>query len=92
MDEQFIASPDGYDEATGMAVEMQSLEFHTGRRVALTFARHRRMAGAGLVVVPVVPFQFRADPDRVYDEVLATRASLLGRPLPAVLVRPFFSS
>lgn len=88
-DEEFIASPDGYDEETGMAVEMHSMEFHTGRRVAATFARHRRMAGAGLVVVPLVPFQLRADPGRVYAEVMATRSSLVGRPPPAVIVRRF---
>lgn len=84
-----IATTDGFDPATGMAVEIESREFHSGSRWAASLARQRRMTSFGVVVVPVVPSELRADADGVYADVLRARERLLGRPLPPVVVNAF---
>ncbi len=88
----FIARTDGYCPVTGMALEIESREYHAGRRWAATLGRQRRMTSYGIVVVPVVPEQFRRDEERVVQEVLRARQSLLGRPLPLVTVVPFLAA
>lgn len=83
---EFIAETDAYDDSCGMALEMESREFHSGLRWDQGLARLRLLASYGIVVVPVTPQQFRSDPDQVLREILAVRASLHGRPPPPVRV------
>jgi hypothetical protein len=83
----FLAQPDAWWPHFGVAVEVDSREWHLSPADwEQTMARHARMSAAGIVVLHFSPRQQRDRP----DEVTATIGGALraGRPLPAITTRP----
>jgi hypothetical protein len=83
----FLAKPDAWWPDAGVAVEVDSKEWHLlPADWEATMARHDRMAAAGINVVHLSPARIRDKP----AEVLATIAGALrtGRPLPHITTRP----
>ncbi|MGH3302336.1 MAG: hypothetical protein ACRDOK_11755 [Streptosporangiaceae bacterium] len=82
----FLAQPDAWWPDHGVAVEVDSREWHLSPADwERTMARHARMCAAGIVVLHFSPRQQREQP----GDVTTTIASALraGRPLPAVTTR-----
>lgn len=83
----FLAQPDAWWPDYGVAVEVDSREWHLSPSDwEQTMARHARMCAAGIVVLHFSPRQQRDQP----GEVTVTIAGALraGRPLPAITTRP----
>ena len=86
-DGTFLAQPDAWWPAYGVAAEVDSREWHLSPADwENTMARHARMSAAGIVVLHFSPRQQRDQP----AEVIGTIASALqaGRALPAITTRP----
>jgi len=82
-----IASPDAYWAALGVALEIDSLEWHLSpERYRWTQARQRRMARYGIIVVPVTPGAVADRPREFLEELRDTLTQAAGRPTPEVLV------
>ena len=85
--EQFLAQPDAWWPQYGVAVEVDSREWHLSPADwEQTMARHRRMSAVGIIVVHVSPRQLRDDSARLEADLGA--ALRAGRPLPAITTRP----
>lgn len=85
--ETFLAQPDAWWRKRGVAVEVDSREWHLSPADwEQTMARHRRMSAAGIIVLHVSPRQLRHQPTQVLADI--TAALRAGRPLPAVTTRP----
>ena len=83
----FLAQPDAWWPRYGVAVEVDSREWHLSPADwEQTMARHQRMSAAGIVVVHVSPRQLRDESARLEADLDATLKA--GRPLPAVTTRP----
>jgi hypothetical protein len=83
----FLAQPDAWWPNYGVAVEVDSREWHLSPADwEQTMARHARMCAAGIVVLHFSPRRQREQP----REVTAAIAGALraGRPLPAISTRP----
>jgi hypothetical protein len=81
--ELFLAQPDAWWPEYGVAVEVDSREWHLSPADwEQTMARHRRMCAAGIVVVHVSPRQLRDESARLETDLHA--ALRAGRPLPAI--------
>lgn len=77
----FIAKPDGWWPELGVAVEVDSREWHLSPEDhAKTLARGRRMAIHQLNVLRFTPKQIRAEPARVVAEIRAALKGARGRP------------
>ena len=84
---RLIASPDAYWTELGVALEIDSLEWHLSpEQYQRTQARQRRMARFGIVVVPVTPGAIADGPQEFLRELSDTLAQALGRRTPNVLV------
>jgi hypothetical protein len=84
---RFLAVPDAYWPAHGVAAEVDSWQWHSGPEAwAKTLARHNRLEAAGLRVLHVSPRQIRADPDEVTSQIAAALEH--GRPVPEITARP----
>jgi hypothetical protein len=85
---QFLGRPDAFWPDHGVALEIDSLEWHLSpadyRR---TQARQRGLAKAGVLVLPVTPSVVRDDPRGLIRDVAEALESGSGRPAPAVIVR-----
>jgi hypothetical protein len=82
----FLAQPDAWWPAHGVAAEVDSREWHLSPADwENTMARHARMSAAGIIVLHFSPRQQRDQP----AEVIGTIAGALsrGRPLPEVTTR-----
>jgi len=85
--EQFLAQPDAWWPQYGVAVEVDSREWHLSPADwEQTMARHRRMSAVGIIVVHVSPRQLRDDSAQLEADLGA--ALRAGRPLPAITTRP----
>jgi hypothetical protein len=85
--DMFLAQPDAWWPQYGVAVEVDSREWHLSPADwEQTMARHQRMGAAGIVVVHVSPRQLRAESARLEADLDATLKA--GRPLPAITTRP----
>ena len=83
----FLAQPDAWWPLYGVAVEVDSREWHLSPADwEQTMARHQRMSAAGIVVVHVSPRQLRDESARLEADLDATLKA--GRPLPAITTRP----
>jgi hypothetical protein len=83
----FLARPDAWWPEFGVAVEVDSREWHLSpAHWEQTMARHRRMAAAGIIVLHVSPRQLREHPEQVLAEIAAALRS--GRRLPAITTKP----
>jgi hypothetical protein len=78
----FIARPDAWWPAHGIAVEVDSREWHTSPEDhAKTLARGRRMARHQIVVLRFTPRQIRSQPAEVINDIKAALDGAQGRPL-----------
>ncbi len=86
LDGQFLARPDAWWPKFGVAVEVESKEWHLlPADWEHTMARQRRMTAAGIYVLQFSPGQLRRQPTVVLADVAA--ALKVGRPLPAITTR-----
>ena len=85
--EAFLAQPDAWWPEYGLAVEVDSREWHLlPEHWEQTMARHRRMSAAGITVMHVSPRQVRDQEAELIGQIeMAIRS---GRPLPAITTRP----
>jgi len=85
--ETFLAQPDTWWPEYGLAVEVDSREWHLlPEHWEQTMARHRRMSAAGITVMHVSPRQVRDQEAEFIGQIdMAMRS---GRPLPAITMRP----
>ena len=78
----FVARPDAWWPAHGIAVEVDSREWHTSPEDhAKTLARGRRMARYQIVVLRFTPRQIRSQPAEVITDIKAALDGAHGRPL-----------
>jgi hypothetical protein len=83
----FLAQPDAWWPEYGVAVEVDSREWHLSPADwEQTMARHQRMCAVGIVVVHLSPRQLRDESARLEADLNA--ALRAGRPLPGVITRP----
>ena len=77
----FVAKPDAYWPEFGVAVEVDSRQWHISPEDhANTLARRRRMGKYTIIVMPFTPKQIRAQPAGVITEIRNTLDSARGRP------------
>ncbi len=77
----FIACPDAWWPRFGVAVEVDSREWHMSPEDhARTLERQRRMATYGIVVLPFTPRQIRREPQHVITQIRDALISAQGRP------------
>jgi hypothetical protein len=78
----FVARPDAWWPKLGIAVEVDSREWHTSPEDhAKTLARGRRMARYQIVVLRFTPRQIRSQPAEVINDIKAALDGAHGRPL-----------
>jgi hypothetical protein len=71
----FIAAPDAWWPRAGVAVEVDSREWHLPPRDwERTLARHARMSAHGIVVLHVSPHRLRTEPGTVAAEIRSALA------------------
>jgi hypothetical protein len=76
----FLAKPDAWWEAVGVAAEVDSREYHFAEADwESTMQRHARMTAAGIRVLHFTPRRIRAEPDKVIATIRATLAT--GEPI-----------
>jgi very-short-patch-repair endonuclease len=91
---EFIASPDAWWKAAGVAVEVDSREYHLSPADhERTLARHARMSACGITVLHFTPSQLRTEPAWVIATIKSALAAnscpkLLIRAIPAGTTRP----
>lgn len=84
---RFLASPDAWWPAAGVAVEVDSMEWHLSPEDWQdTMRRHGRMTAAGILVLHVTPRQLRAEATRIAADIAAALAT--GRPPAGVTAEP----
>jgi hypothetical protein len=83
----FLAQPDAWWPEYGVAVEVDSREWHLSPADwERTMTRHRRMSAAGVIVLHISPRQLREQQADAIAEMAGALQS--GRPLPAITTRP----
>jgi hypothetical protein len=80
-DGTFIARPDAWWPELGIAIEVDSREWHLSPEDhAHTLARGRRMGKYQIVVLRFTPNQIRSDPASVIKDITEALAGARGRP------------
>jgi hypothetical protein len=83
----FLARPDAWWPEAGVAVEVESREWHLlPADWARTLSRRRTMAAAGIAVLQVTPGQLGSQPGVLLADIAAAVSN--GRPLPHIVTRP----
>lgn len=86
-DGRFVAVADVWLDDVGVAIEVDSVEYHaTGDGFDGTVRRNSRYAAAGVLVVTVLPRDIRDRPAWVLAQIEAARAAASARGRPAVHV------
>jgi hypothetical protein len=86
LDGHFLARPDAWWPDAGVAIEVESREWHLlPSDWERTLARRRQMAAAGICVVQFTPRQLRTEPDVMLRDI--AQALRTGRPLPRIVTR-----
>jgi hypothetical protein len=84
---RLLAKPDAWWPDYGVAVEVDSREWHLAPDDwEATMRRDRRLTVAGIRVLHVSPRQLRTEPDRIIRDIAA--ALRTGRPTPDVVTKP----
>ena len=84
---EFLAMPDAWWEAVGVAAEVGSREYHFDEAAwNETMRRHDRMTVAGIRVLHFSPARIRSEPDWVIETIRKTLAS--GQPIPGLRTVP----
>jgi hypothetical protein len=87
LDGEFLARPDAWWPQAGVAVEVESKEWHLlPSDWERTLTRRRRMGAAGIAVLQFTPRQLRTEPDVMLRDMAAALKN--GRPLPQIITRP----
>jgi len=85
----FIARPDAYVPEVGLAIEVESRQFHfAAADWERTMKRQGGMTSHGITVLQYPPNRLSHEPEQVLSEIAATQRVLSGRPTPDVVVRP----
>lgn len=83
----FLAQPDVWWPDYGVAVEVDSREWHLlPEHWEQTMGRHRSMSAAGITIMHASPREIREQWSGLFAEIEAALRS--GRPLPAITTRP----
>ena len=81
----FVARPDAWWAGLGVAVEVDSREWHTSPEDhAKTLARGRRMAKHQIIVLRFTPKQIRSEPAAVIKDIRDALEGARGRPAPSL--------
>lgn len=84
---QLVGIPDAWLDDVGLAVEVDSREFHgAGDGFASTIRRNRRYARAGVTVFTIMPEEVLTHPSGLMHDLQAARAAAAARPRPHVRV------
>jgi very-short-patch-repair endonuclease len=87
--EAFLAMPDAWWPAVGVAVEVDSREWHMSPADwERTMARHARMSAHGIIVLHFTPSTIRRDPEGVLAAIRNALRSAAGRPALSVRTEP----
>jgi len=87
--EEFIAQPDAWWQEFGVAVEVDSKEWHLSPESwEKTMRRHTRMTALGLLVLHFSPRQIREEPDQVLATIAAALKSRQGHNLLPIRALP----
>ncbi|MGH3150007.1 MAG: hypothetical protein ACRDOB_04655 [Streptosporangiaceae bacterium] len=79
--QEFVAMPDAWWPELGVAIEVDSREWHTSPEDhASTLARGRRMAAHQMIILRFTPKQVRTAPAEVIAEIRRTLDAARGRP------------
>ena len=79
--EVFLAMPDAWWPAVGVAIEVDSREWHLSPADwERTLRRHSEMSAHGIIVLHFTPGQIRREPERVLAAITKALASAAGRP------------
>jgi hypothetical protein len=77
----FVARPDAWWPTAGVAVEVDSKEWHLRpEHWQLTMSRHARMSAHGIIVLHFTPHQIRTESDRVIAQIQSALAAGRARP------------
>jgi hypothetical protein len=77
----FLAKPDAWWPAAGVAAEVNSREWHlSAEDWERTEARHARMGACGIILLPFTPRQIRTDPASVTARIKSALLNAQGRP------------
>ena len=80
--EEFIAIPDAWWPDAGVAIEVDSRQWHLSPADwERTMARHSRMSALGIIVLHYPPRKLRAEPHVVVAEIRSTLEAARDRPL-----------
>jgi len=81
VDGAFLAMPDAWWPAVGVAVEVDSREWHLSPADwERTLRRHAEMSACGIIVLHFTPSQIRCEPERVLAAIKKALMSAAGRP------------
>lgn len=84
---EFLARPDAWWPGAGVAVEVDSREWHLSPADwAATMARHSRMSAQGIVVLHYPPARLRDEPGAIAAEIRSALGN--GRELPGIRTVP----
>jgi hypothetical protein len=82
--DKFLATVDAWWAESGVAVEIDSREWHLGPDDwEATMRRDRRLTAAGIRVLHVSPRQLRTEADRIVGDIVA--ALRTGQPVPGII-------
>lgn len=85
----FIARPDMWWPDAGVAVEVDSREWHLlPEHAEQTTRRHNLMGVHGIIVLHFTPRQIREEPERIIEQIRAALAKGLARPRLPLHTRP----
>ena len=86
---EFLAKPDAWWPDIGVAVEVDSREWHLSPESwERTMRRHDLMTAAGILVLHFTPRQIREEPDQVIATIRAALASRRGTEVPLIRTLP----
>jgi very-short-patch-repair endonuclease len=87
--ESFLARPDAWWPDAGVAVEVDSREWHLSPKDwERTMRRHSEMSAHGIIVLHFTPRQIRREPDKVLAAITQALESVAGRQALAIRTVP----
>jgi very-short-patch-repair endonuclease len=87
--DQFLAIPDAWWPQAGLAVEVDSREWHLSPADwERTLARGAKMTEHGILILRFTPRQIRVAGHEVASQIRAVLSSRTARPLPKIVARP----
>ena len=86
---ELLAVPDAWWPDAGVAVEVESREWHLSPEDwERTLRRSRRMSAAGIIMVHVTPHQIRTEPERIVADIRSALRAGQARPPLAIRTLP----